>query len=51
MGLYPSSFFLKTHDISGKEAMNLVDPLDWVILSHWPPQKLYLVQICTWEQV
>jgi len=25
---------------SGKEAPNLVDPLDWAILSQWAPQKL-----------
>ena len=46
LGLYPSSNFLKTCNVleagspfSGKEAPNLVDPLDWVFLNHWAPQK------------
>ena len=36
---------------SCKEAPNLVDPLDWVILSQWAPQKQQLVMKRTWEQI
>jgi hypothetical protein len=58
-GLGPSTDFLKKCDVSeaavfllsGKEAPNLVDPLDWIILNHWAPQKQSLVKICTWEQI
>jgi len=31
----------------GKEAPNLVDPLDQTILSHLAPYKQYLVKLCT----
>jgi len=36
---------------SGKEAPNLVDPLDWVILNHCIPQEHWRVKICAWEQI
>jgi hypothetical protein len=36
---------------SGKEAPNLVEPLDQANLSHLVPYKKQLVQICTWEQI
>jgi len=35
---------------TSQEAPNLVDALDWVILSHWASQKQQL-KICTWENI
>jgi len=43
LGVCPSSNFLKKRNFSeaslfpssGKEAPNLMHPLDWAILSHW----------------